>query len=362
MCRQMNARWQTRGTCVLGGSWWESRQWRQGVLCTCIFSKFEVNPKVIFKSPYFYQRANSKCRSDWISSLLTYCLLLMWSSTSCAWHTELVHIWSYFSPHFPTYGLHCCSSLPNPAATCLCLCTCCSLCLDYPFPWSLCKTPILLSKTICISLLLRSLLWYFLPWVNVVYTLCLSPWLHLSAEYSSALRSPKATLRMWGGALIFLGKVWIRWYILEHPTEAIYQVISPHSSFYCYWIWYLHGFIKSSAQVSGETKCCLVAWAVVSPGDLHLRSPPKFSQGVGRIQFTAAVGLKSLISAGWHSGVTLWSFHAPPSLALPGMAVCFIVFQDRSASQMYRLWKSGPLRIISFLTNLVHCLVTWPRE
>lgn len=148
--------------------------------------------------------ANSKCRSDWISSLLTYCLLLMWSSSSSAWHTELVHIWSYFSPHFPTYGLHCCSSLPNSAATCLCLCTCCSLCLDYPSPWSLCKTPILLSKTICISMLLRSLLWDFLPWVNAVYTLCLSPWLHLSAEYSSALRSPKATLRMWGGALIFL--------------------------------------------------------------------------------------------------------------------------------------------------------------
>lgn len=34
------------------------------MLCTCMFSKFEVNPKVIFRSPYFYQMANSKCRSD----------------------------------------------------------------------------------------------------------------------------------------------------------------------------------------------------------------------------------------------------------------------------------------------------------
>lgn len=107
-----------------------------------------------------------------------------------------------------------------------------------------------------------------------------------------------------------------------------------------------------------------VGLAVVSSGDLHLRSPPKFIHGVDRIQFTAAVGLKSLISAGWQPGVTLCSFHMPPPSAPPGMAVCFIFFQDsRGVSQMYHLlWKSGPLRIGSLLTILVNCPVTWPRE
>ena len=40
------------------GIWW----WR--LLCSNVFSKFEVSSKIIFESPFFYQMANLKCKFD----------------------------------------------------------------------------------------------------------------------------------------------------------------------------------------------------------------------------------------------------------------------------------------------------------
>lgn len=108
-----------------------------------------------------------------------------------------------------------------PAVLCVC---------HTRLPLSLCKTPIHLSKTICISPLLWSLLWLFPSSLELNLSI---PYAYLH-DYTYLLNTaqpseaPEAALCMWGGTLMCLGgAVWIRWYMLEHPTEAMYQVTSP---------------------------------------------------------------------------------------------------------------------------------------
>lgn len=152
--------------------------------------------------------------------------------------------------------------------------------------------------------------------------------------------APEAALCIWGESPVFLGEVWIWWYILESPTKAICQVTSSILVFISNEDDILHGLAnaKCMGPLLGSSKVKSRCWlSLFSCG----AQDPLLSSFSALAEFSSLQGCGTEVPLHAGSWPSVW-----PSTGLSQHGVCFVFFQDSPCvlSDMLAFFflRSGP--------------------